>query len=77
MNTVEREYRSRLGRLTGQERVALAVGLLNELRRMVRHRIERSRPELTSREVDREVAAALYRTDRSAQQLLSLVDDHE
>ncbi len=74
MNTVEREYRTRLGQLSGRERVAMSVGLLAELCGMVRHRIERAEPGLSEREVRIRVAKALYATDAEAQRLLARLE---
>ena len=74
MNDVEREYRTRLGRLTGRERVAMSVGLLAELCGMVRRRIEQAEPGLTEREIQIRVARVLYSTDAGARRLLALLE---
>jgi hypothetical protein len=73
MDDIEREYRSRLGRLSGRERVSLSAGLLAEICEMIRHRIHDSEPELPEREIRRRIAVAIYRTDRGARQLLSIL----
>mgnify|MGYP000970570614 CR=1 FL=1 len=74
MNDIELEYRRRLGKLSGQERVAMSAGLLEELCDMVRLRIEKAHPGLTEREIRLRVAKVLYSTDPGALQLLALLD---
>jgi hypothetical protein len=74
MNEVEREYRARLGQLTGMERVAMSFGMLAELCSMIRHRIEQTEPGLSEREFRIRVAKALYATDPGAQRLLAQLD---
>ena len=74
MNEVEREYRIRLGQLTGRERVAMSFGMLAELCGMIRRQIEQAEPGLSEREIRIRVAQRLYSTDPGAQRLLALLD---
>ena len=75
MDVVEKEYRSRLGRLSGKERVALAIDLHAELCLMVRRRILAAEPGLSERTLRIRVAEAVYRTDPGALRLLKLIDE--
>ncbi len=74
MSRIEKEYRQRLGRWSGQQKVARSAALFGEVREMLRRRIEASEPGLDEREVRRRIAESLYRTDRQAQALLALLD---
>ncbi|MCA9756915.1 MAG: hypothetical protein KDA27_14010 [Candidatus Eisenbacteria bacterium] len=77
MNVVEKEYRARLGRLSGKERVALATDLHAELCLMIRRRILAAQPDISERVLQLRVAQAVYRTDPGALRLLSLIDESD
>jgi len=71
VDALERTYRQRLGEWTGQRRVARSVALLNEVRSMLRRKVEASQPDLDEREVRIRIAECLYRTDAATMHLLA------
>ena len=71
MDVIESTYRQRIGEWSGARRVARSVSLLNEVRSMLRLKIEASHPDLDEREVLIRVAECLYRTDPVTIRLLA------
>lgn len=74
-NLVEREYRLRVSRLSGPERVRLALELQAELCALTRRRIRIAEPDISEQALRRRVAETIYRTDPGARHLLCLLDE--
>ena len=74
MTEIERLYRQRIHEQNGAERIARVEALFEEMRAIVRRRMEAAHPDRNERAIRKLVAQALYRTDRHAQRLLSLLD---
>ena len=74
MTPIEDAYRTPIGHLSGQERVARTLSLLETTCSMLRRRVLAEDPGLSERAVRKRVAEALYRTDPAAQRLLSMIE---
>lgn len=70
MNIIEEKYWSHVMSLSGQERVARSVALLNDIQEMIALKITRTEPHLSARELKRRIAKQLYRSDPTTQRLL-------
>lgn len=75
MNAVEEKYWSHVHSMTGQQRLARSVSLLDDIRKMIAHKITRSQPNLTGRELNRRIAIQLYRNDPITQAMLERAAD--
>ena len=70
MNVVEQEYWKHIVSMSGQERVARSLSLLDSVTTMIAAKIRRDQPNLVGRNLDREIARQLYRNDAAIQLLL-------
>ena len=74
MVDIEKQYRSRLGQWSGQQRVMRTAELFSEMRVLLSHKVSSAHPELDQAEVRTRVAESLYRTDPETQRLLASLD---
>ena len=74
MDHLERAYRQQIGAWTGQQRVARSISLLNEVRSMLRRKVQALYPGLDERGIQIEVAKCLYRTDQETLRLLEKLE---
>ena len=74
MVSVEKSYRTALGRWSGQERVARSAALFSQLRAMLLLKAQREEPGLSERALMLRVAASLYRRDPETLRLLAMLD---
>ena len=72
---IERLYRQRIAEQSGREGVARVEALFAQVRDMLRRRFAAAHPEISERALRKQVAQALYRTDRQAQRLPALWDE--
>jgi hypothetical protein len=76
MTLIEQAYQSRMDALTGKERVARSLALLQWSREMIARRIVAEKREISAEQLKWEVALQLYRGDPRVCQMIEskLVD---
>ena len=74
MNSIEREYFSRMSNMPPIERLMRSVSMFETARIMLKNKILQREPHINPRELKRQVAMQLYLTDRSAQKLLKAME---
>jgi hypothetical protein len=70
MSPIEQEYQSRMGALSGKERIARALSLLAWSRQMTARQILADRGEMSERRLKWEVALRLYGSDPTVRRMI-------
>jgi len=74
MNSIDREYFAKIRAMSPQQRIERCVSLFDAIHLMIQNKILQENPDLNAKELRRQIAMHLYRSDSPTQTLLQAME---